>query len=290
MARLNPALGLSREQELERMRQLDEARLREPRGRDASGGGAERGLLALDELPPWLAQTEVAAAGTRARGGPSRGGGEARRERRRGRRGGKRGGRADANGWGARPALSAGRSRAAISSNATAATRTDEPVLGPRERGVTSRATPTAADPHPAARRRDGAGWKRRARGCRPTSWLAVRLDRTRRSNTEDSIGRASRRLQVEPLLCFAGLAAWADDAPMTRRALFALLVQRLASAMDRIMQATPPSGRRAAPSDERTCTEELATPRRSRRACSTRLEQSAPPDPQMAASNSMRR
>ena len=43
--------------EVERMRQLDEARLREPRGRDAAGAGSG-GLLALDELPPWLAQPE----------------------------------------------------------------------------------------------------------------------------------------------------------------------------------------------------------------------------------------
>ena len=172
MARPNPALGLSREQELERMRQLDEARLREPRGRDAAGAGSG-GLLALDELPPWLAQTEVLLQ-ARARGGPRRRRGGEGRE---GRGGGAAKERKGGCEWMGCPARRSAPDARARQERRDRRDEDAQPVLGPRERKpalasddrpLPSRSRPRGGD--------DGAGWKRPSSTPPPDELAAVRL------------------------------------------------------------------------------------------------------------------
>ena len=172
MARPNPALGLSREQELERMRQLDEARLREPRGRDAAGAGSG-GLLALDELPPWLAQTEVLLQ-ARARGGPRRRRGGEGRE---GRGGGAAKERKGGCEWMGCPARRSAPDARARQERRDRRDEDAQPVLGPRERKpalasddrpLPSRSRPRGGD--------DGAGRKRPSSTPPPDELAAVRL------------------------------------------------------------------------------------------------------------------
>ena len=65
LARPNPTLGLTREEEVVKLNEMDAERMREEEERSRATGGSTVRLLMEEELPKWLGEAELLAQQTR---------------------------------------------------------------------------------------------------------------------------------------------------------------------------------------------------------------------------------